>query len=401
MRVTRTDKLIIAIVILTTLAIGIVGNIAQHLKAVPQPIKPSISYKLMQPTIVSSLSWPNSGQAAIGVSGFGVLETSGQQTPVATASISKLITALAVLKMKPITIDKLGPSLTITQTDVDIYHKYSSLGGSVIPVTNGEELTEYQALQAMLLPSANNIADSLATWAFGSLTNYAYFANKMLTDYNLTNTHVGSDASGFSPTTTSTASDLILLGELASSNPIIAEITDQSTAILPVAGTVKNVNWLIGTAGINGLKTGNSDEAGGAYLFSDDYSLSASYKITIIGCVMKAVDLNDAMNKAHSLLISALSAFSLKTAIASGQVIATYQVPWAATISVSPNRDVTALAYQGKIIDLPVITLTNLKAPQDKNASVGTIKTTVSTESINLDQPIIKPSLWWRLSHLQ
>ena len=401
MRITRTDKLIISAVLISTFAIGLGGNITQHLKLVPAPLQANISYKLLESSSEAKLAWPDSGQSAIGATGYGVLATSGQQTPVATASISKLITALAVLKMKPITADKLGPTLVLSQADVDIYHKYASLGGSVISVTIGEELSEYQTIQAMLLPSANNIADSLATWAFGTLTNYADYANKMLAGYKLINTHVGTDASGFSPTTTSSASDLVLLGEIANSNPIIAEIADQSTAILPVAGTVKNVNWLLGTAGINGLKTGNSDEAGGAYLFSAEYSLTDNYKITIVGSIMKATDLKDAMIKAHSLLISSQKAFTLETPIAAGQVIATYQVPWATTVSVSANKDVTALAYQGKIIDQPVITLNGLKAPLDKNSSVGSIKTASSSTqiSINLDQSISKPSLWWRLTH--
>ncbi len=399
MRITRTDKLIILVVIISTFAIGVVGNINQHLKQVPAPLKANISYKLLESGSEVKLAWPDSGQAAIGAVGFGVLATSGQQTPVATASITKLITALAVLKVKPLSRGLQGTTLQISQADVDIYHKYATLGGSVIPVTIGEELTEYQALQAMLLPSANNIADSLAIWAFGSLANYADYANKMLADYKLFNTHVGTDASGLSPTSTSTASDLVLLGEIASSNPVIAEITDQSTAVLPVARTVKNVNWLLGTAGINGLKTGNSDEAGGAYLFTAEYSLTPDYKITIIGSVMKAVDLKDAMIKAHSLLISSLPAFSLKTAITAGQVIATYQVPWANSISVSSSQNLTALAFQGKIIDKPVITLNNLNAQTDKNTSIGTIKTSASTGSIILNQSIEKPSLWWRLTH--
>ena len=35
-------------------------------------------------------------------------------------------------------------------------------------VAAGEQISQYQALQAMLIPSANNVADSLARWAFGS-----------------------------------------------------------------------------------------------------------------------------------------------------------------------------------------------------------------------------------------
>ena len=400
MRVTRTDKLIISVVLSATLVIGFVGNISQHLKDVPAPLKPNITYKLSQVADVSNLVWPDSGQAAIGASGFGLLATSGQQTPVPTASISKLITALTVLKAKPITADKSGPILTLTQADVDIYHNYSGLGGSVIPVAVGEQLTEYQALQAMLLPSANNIADSLAIWAFGSLANYADYANKMLADYKLFNTHVGTDASGLSPTSTSTASDLVLLGEIASSNPVIAEITDQSTAVLPMAGTVKNVNWLLGTAGINGLKTGNSDEAGGAYLFTAEYSLTPDYKITIIGTVMKATDLTDAMTKSLALLKSSRNAFTFDTAVSAGQTVGTYQVAWGKTVSVIAEKDVKALAFQGKIIDKPVVVLDNLKAPITKGSSVGHILTSAGASvSAKISEPIVQPSLWWRITH--
>jgi D-alanyl-D-alanine carboxypeptidase (penicillin-binding protein 5/6) len=42
----------------------------------------------------------------------------------------------------------------------------------------GEELSEYQALQALLLPSANNIAETLARWAFGSIDAYNAYANQ-------------------------------------------------------------------------------------------------------------------------------------------------------------------------------------------------------------------------------
>lgn len=400
MRITRTDKLIILVVIISTFAIGVVGNITQHLKLVPAPLKANISYKLLESGSEVKLAWPDSGQAAIGAVGFGVLATSGQQTPVATASITKLITALAVLKVKPLSRGLQGTTLQISQADVDIYHKYATLGGSVIPVTIGEELTEYQALQAMLLPSANNIADSLAIWAFGSLANYADYANKMLADYKLFNTHVGTDASGLSPTSTSTASDLVLLGEIASSNPVIAEITDQSTAVLPMAGTVKNVNWLLGTAGINGLKTGNSDEAGGAYLFTAEYSLTPVYKITIIGAVMKATDLTDAMTKSLALLKSSQKAFTFDTAVTSGQTVGTYQVPWGTTVSVVAEKDVKALAFQGKIIDKPVVVLDNLKAPITKGSSVGHILTSAGASvSAKISEPIVQPSLWWRLTH--
>jgi serine-type D-Ala-D-Ala carboxypeptidase (penicillin-binding protein 5/6) len=41
-------------------------------------------------------------------------------------------------------------------------------GQSVVRVAAGEKLTERQALEAMLIPSGNNIASMLASWGAGS-----------------------------------------------------------------------------------------------------------------------------------------------------------------------------------------------------------------------------------------
>lgn len=381
------------------LTIGLVGNITQHLQAVPAPLKAQINYQLKQSKTTVDLSWPALGQAAIGAKSYGVLASYGTQTPVPTASISKIITILAVLKVKPIASGEQGSVLTIGQSDLDLYHSYASDGGSVTPVVIGEQLTEYQMIQALLLPSANNLADSLAIWAFGSLTNYSAYANRMLANYGLKNTVVGSDACGYSPSSTSTASDLVMLGEIASDNPVISVIASQPTATLPVAGLVKNVNWLLGTNGINGLKTGNSDQAGGAYLFSADYTVATGYSVTIVGAVLKSSDLLQAMTDASALLKSAQKAFSLDTAITAGQEVGSYQVPWGSKVTVSAINDVKTLAWQGKIIDKPAISLNDPKAPVAINTVVGNIQSGSSSISIKIDQPITAPSIWWRLTH--
>src|SRR5665213_2009914 len=295
-------------------------------------LKPKLLYQATQAKPLP-LTWPASGQAAIGTPGYGVLETHGVQKPVPTASVAKLITVLAVLKVKPLAAGTQGPTLTLGQGDVDIYSNYAAEGGSVAMVTDDEQISEYQMIQAMLLPSANNMADSLAIWAFGSLSSYAAYANQMLSTLSLNHTHVGSDASGFQPDTTSTPSDLVLLGEIAEANPIISAIANQSSAEIPVAGTVHNVDWLLGTDGINGLKTGNSDQAGGVFLFSAPSSLATGHSVTIIGAVMDQPSLLAAMNSGPPLLTSVQKAFTYPTIIPAGQAVAEYAVPWGKTIT--------------------------------------------------------------------
>ena len=85
-----------------------------------------------------------------------------------SASITKVITALVVLDAHPIPPGEGGPEIAYTEADVDIYWDMVAQNGSVAPVAAGSSLTLRESLEAMLLPSGNNYAISLANWAFGS-----------------------------------------------------------------------------------------------------------------------------------------------------------------------------------------------------------------------------------------
>jgi D-alanyl-D-alanine carboxypeptidase (penicillin-binding protein 5/6) len=52
--------------------------------------------------------------------------------------------------------------IPVSADDVATYQSEKSQGQSVLPVAAGEQLSEYQALEALLVPSGNNIADLLA-----------------------------------------------------------------------------------------------------------------------------------------------------------------------------------------------------------------------------------------------
>ena len=110
-----------------------------------------------------------------------------------------------------------------------LYDNYASQDGSVVVVSEGEQISEYQALQAMLLPSANNMADTLAVWAYGSMDNYLAYANNLATSLSLKQTHLA-DASGFSAQTVSSASDLVELAQTAMNDPVLTQIVSQRQA---------------------------------------------------------------------------------------------------------------------------------------------------------------------------
>lgn len=255
------------------------------------------------PQITKPLPWPSYGQAAYGVVEDGVLADSTDQTaqPVPVASLAKVVTALAILKQKPLSPGEQGSSITLTEADIKLYEEYVRKSGSVIQIRLGEQITQYQGLQAMLLPSANNISDTMALWAFGSMEEYNAYANQMLRDLGINNTIIDG-ASGYSSNTKSTAADMVKIGILYMQNPVLQEIAVQPTARLPFVGTVGNYNSGINSDGIIGIKIGFTEEAGNTFLVADIQGKDKD-DISVVA-VLGADNLSTAMQDAKNILKS-------------------------------------------------------------------------------------------------
>ncbi|MDO8591699.1 MAG: hypothetical protein Q7R60_02090 [bacterium] len=344
------------------------------------------------------LQWPAYGQGALAAQGYGLLETHGQQKAVPMASVTKVVTALAVLKQKPLAIGQQGPSITITRDDEAIYNSYYTRGGSVVKVENGEQLSEYQALQALLIPSANNIADTLVIWAFGSIENYVTYANKMVSGLGLDNTKIA-DASGFSPQTVSSAEDLARLGLAAIDNSLLAAIVSQESVVLPVAGTVNNVNWLLGSDGVIGIKTGNTTEAGGCFLFAAKRIINGQ-NITMVGALMQAPDLNTAVKDARTIVVASDSGFESVKVASKGQTVGTYKTSWGTTTDAVAGQELSVLVWRGSQIQVAT-KLNKIEPPAKAGASAGSITVTSSQKnssaSVILKSNLAGPSWTWRI----
>lgn len=363
------------------------------------PVKTSSTSSVTAPA--GTLAWPGS-QAAVGIAGSKTLQTHGAQTGLPTASTAKLITVLSVLQKHPLAPGQQGPMITLTDRDVTLYNNYMNQHGSVMQVVAGEQISEYQMLQAILLPSANNIADSLAIWSFGSLNNYSAYANDYVKKLGLTNTRVGSDASGLAPTTVSSAQDLVRLGELAVQNPVLASIVSQQTAAgLPIVNNVKNVNFLLGTDGIVGVKTGNSDQAGGVFVGAAKTSVNGK-DVTLVTAVTGSASLFSAMKESLTLIRSSEANFRPVTVVRKGGVVGVYRVPWSRNVAAIASNDIKLSAWANSNVPYTV-NLRPVKA--DTKGSVGTVtvqKSAVNnpkSTSVKLKYQPGKPSLSWRLLH--
>jgi D-alanyl-D-alanine carboxypeptidase (penicillin-binding protein 5/6) len=348
----------------------------------------------------STIAWPAYGQAAVGADGFGVLATNGEQIAHPIASIAKLILAESVLKKYPLEAGQTGPEVTMTQQDVDFYNAALAAHGSLMPINFGESLSEYQMLQGLLIASGDNIADTLAVWAFGSTDNYIKYANQMVSDMGLTKTVVA-DASGLSPQTVSCAHDLVLLGENEINSPVLSDIVSQTKVTLPIAGTINNYDSLLGQNGVIGIKTGNTDEAGGCFLFAVK-NPSTDPGPTIVGAILGAKNLSSVLSDTRTFIQANIANMRTIPVVKSGQVIGTYNAPWGQKVNAIATKDLSMFTINGDKISTN-ISLDPIKKSTLKDAGVGTFTATagVSKETITtvLDSDISAPTFWWKLTH--
>lgn len=360
-----------------------------------QPIQASNQHRTNTPA--PQLAWP-AAQSAVGILGSDTILTQGEQKVVPTASTAKIITALVVLDKYPLKKGQTGPSIPITAEDEQRYRTYLAQDGSVTPVKIGVPLSEYQMLQAILLPSANNVSDTLAVWAFGSLPAYSQAANQYLAKQGLVGTKVGSDASGLAPDTVSTAAELVKLGKLAMQNEVIADIVGQAEVTnFPVAGTIRNVNYLLGSDNIVGLKTGNSDQAGGAFVGATRINVDGTTQ-TIITAVLGSPNKPQAMRESQALIKSLPGNFTEVTSFTAGAAVGRYKVPWGDTITATIDANLSSIAWRGDTV-VALVKLDPVSSAARKGSDVGSVKHQSKTASVRLADSVPPPSIKWRLTN--
>jgi D-alanyl-D-alanine carboxypeptidase (penicillin-binding protein 5/6) len=265
------------------LVVVISGIVALGHQLSGSPSTASSSTTAARGPAVPGTVWPASGQAAVQL-GRSRIEAGPNQHPAPIASVAKVMTAYLVLHDHPLQRGQDGPTITLTEADVfdtDLRRRQEQ---SVIPIADGEQLTELQALQALLLPSANNIAAVLARWDGGSERRFVSRMNATARAFGMTRTRY-TDPSGYDDATVSTASDQLRIVVRTMRLPVFARIVATASATLPVAGTVHNTNTLLGRDGFVGVKTGSDEAAGGCFAFRAIRSVRGK-RTTITGVVL-------------------------------------------------------------------------------------------------------------------
>lgn len=206
------------------------------------------------------------------------------QRPVPIASLAKVMTALVLLRAHPLRSGQAGPSFAVTAADIEDTARRRAQDESVVAVATGERLTERQALMAMLLPSANNVAVMVTRLVSNTVPGFVARMNDAARRLGMRDT-VYTDPSGFDPHTVSTAKDQLTLAEAAAADPTFAAMVQVRSYRLPVAGTVHNTDVLLGQGGFVGMKTGSDDAARGCFMFRAR-RVVAGATVELIGVVL-------------------------------------------------------------------------------------------------------------------
>jgi D-alanyl-D-alanine carboxypeptidase (penicillin-binding protein 5/6) len=311
------------------------------------------------------------------------------------------MTALVVIEDKPLKKSDQGPAILITDADVQEYQADNAAKQSVVEVRAGEQLTELQALEALLIPSGNNIAFTLANWDAGSAAMFVAKMNKRAKELGMSHTKFV-DAAGASDQTVSTPTDLLILGVKAMKQDVLAQIVAMTDAKLPVAGTVFNVDYALGDAGIIGIKTGSG--FGANFLFAASINVSG-FTITIFGCVMGLPTLDAAFASAKALIYAMQPQLHIVRVLSKYVAVGSYELPWGGRSELLSTANVDMVEWPGMIlrqsVRSPALTI---KTPIPPGTSTGVLNMVLG--DYNLDVPlttseaIYPPGRFWRLTRI-
>jgi serine-type D-Ala-D-Ala carboxypeptidase (penicillin-binding protein 5/6) len=348
-------------------------------------------------------AWPSEGEATVAVEGVGSLGSTGGQTPVPIASVAKVMTAYLTLKQFPLAPGAEGFQVRISQAEVNEERERVALDQSTVEVKTGETLSERQLLEALMLPSANNIAALLAVHDAGSIDAFVEKMNQTAGELGMSQTTY-TDPSGFEESTVSTASDQVKLARMAMQDPTFAEIVAKPSTRLPVVGRVLNYNELVGHDGYVGIKTGSDEAAGGCLLFAKQMTVGGR-SFTVLGAIFGQHDgelVSAALAGADRLADSVAAGVKERVAVPAGTKVMTLENADGSTVAVKTKRPLREIGWPGMrtAVHLSVGPARHTAKQGERWGTVSVRGTSVARAPAVAAASLGEPSLSWRLQHL-
>ncbi|MBO8194828.1 D-alanyl-D-alanine carboxypeptidase [Streptomyces oryzae] len=299
-----------------------------------------------------SMPWPSEGQAVIDVDGLGSFGSYGKQKPVPIASVAKVMTAYVILRDHPVKKGTEGKKIPVDQKAED-EAGLSAQNESTVKVKAGEKITQKEALNAIMIASANNVARLLARWDAGSEKAFVKKMNAAAKDLGMTNSHY-TDPSGLTASTVSTAADQVKLGKKVMESALFRQVVRQPSYVDTNGKTQPNWNRLVPMDGVVGIKTGTTTKAGGNLLFAAEKEIGGTKQL-IIGAVLGQYQpsiLDTVLAASKKLIDAGQDALTAKKVVKKGQVVGYVDDQLGGKTPVVATKDVTAVGWPGLKVKL-------------------------------------------------
>ncbi|WP_435269906.1 D-alanyl-D-alanine carboxypeptidase [Streptomyces sp. 1222.5] len=339
------------------LLLAIVLAVVQNFRPLPQPtldLTAKDSYTFGGSDAKAGIPWPADGQAALDVQGIGSFGSSGAQKPVPIASVAKVMTAYIILRDHRLKSGADGPKIKIDKTA----EQQSNAGQeSTVHVTAGDSISQREALESILIASANNVARLLARWDAGSEKAFVAKMNATAKDLGMTNSTY-TDPSGLTDSTVSTAVDQVKLAKAAMTEPAFREVAAMMSYDDYKGVNHSNWNHLVGRNNVVGIKTGTTTSALGNLVFAAKKDVGGETR-TIVGAVLRQpaggpenTILSAALDHSDKLIRAAQGALKSATILKKGDVVGYVDDGLGGRTPVVATKDVKAAGWSGLKVEL-------------------------------------------------
>ena len=236
----------------------------------------------------------------------------------------------------------------------------------------GERMRVRDLLRAVLLPSANDAAATLAVCVAGSRAAFVARMNERARRIGLAHTRFSTPIGLDDPGNYSTAADLVRLAIAARRVPFLRETMDMRAAVLRSgdrARTVVNRNGLVRRVPwVDGVKTGHTSAAG-YILVASGTRRGTTFVASVLGDASEGARDADAL----ALLRWAFESFRVATPVRRGAVYARPAVKHRPDqhVAVVAVRDARELLRRGMRVRLVVDVPRELEGPLPPRAVVG------------------------------
>ncbi|MDN3352240.1 D-alanyl-D-alanine carboxypeptidase [Actinomadura sp. DC4] len=341
-----------------------------------------------------SLPWPSVGQAVVEVDGLGRMGSSGSLQPTPTASVAKVMTAYVFLKDHPLPSGQEGPTYRVSPEEAARLPWRIAREETHVDVVANQPFTEREALEALMIVSANNIAHEIARWDSGGDVPFVAKMNAMARRLGMTATRY-TDPSGFDATTVSTAADQVRLFRAAMRIPAFTEVVSKSTFTPRTGGQTRSGgNTLLGSYGVIGGKTGFTSQAGANYVFA-----ARSAGKLLVGAVMAQPQASSpavAVSAAQPLIQAAENSLTRVTLAPRGATVARVDDGFGHRVRLAAATPVTVIGWPGLTLRLHVEGTVPRHAPA--GAAIASVTTGGDRIHLRLARPLRAPTLLDRLT---